>query len=130
MIYRGSKTAQIIVAGSADEFEKRLNKALAKLDEAQTKYELTFNNNMGFCAYIVAEGVVKVAETLEDEFALMGEEHKCGECPYWTQPDTKRVKYTRCEITPGIHAEKSPCCERFYEMLLNGDIVIGEEGRD
>ena len=130
MIYRGKKTAQIIVAGSADEFEKRLNKALAALDESETKYELTFNNNMGFCAYIVAEGVAQIAETVEDEFALMGECHKCGECPYWANPDNKRTKYTRCEITPGIHAATSPCCERFYEMLLNGDIVIGEEGSE
>lgn len=130
MIYRGKKTAQIIVGNSADEFEKKLNRALSKLDEAQTKYELTFNNNMGFCAYIIAEGVVKVAENLEDEFAIMGETHKCGECPYWTQPDRKNVKYTRCEITPGIHAVTSPCCERFYEMLLNGDIVIREEGSE
>lgn len=130
MVYRGSKKAQIIVANSPDEFEKKLNKALAALDEAQTKYELQFNTTLGFCAYIVAEGVVKVPETIEDEFELLGEAHKCGECPYWTTPADKRVKYSRCEITPGIHSAKSPCCERFYEMLLNGDIVIGEEGSE
>ena len=130
MLYRRKKTAQIIVAGSAEEFEKRLNKALADLDDTETKYELTFNNNMGFCAYIVAEGVTHIAETVEDEFALIDECHKCGECPYWQTPDNKRIKYTRCAIMPGIHSATSACCERFYEMLLNGDIVIGEEGNE
>lgn len=127
MIFRTGKRVQIIAAGGAEEFEKRLNQALRRLDEARTKYELQFNPNMGFCAYLVIDSEVQIPETTADEFELVGERHKCRECPHWQHPKDGRVKYTRCPVTPGIHGAESPCCETFYEKLLAGEITLEEE---
>lgn len=128
MVYQRRKQVQIIAASSPDEFEKKLNKALAILDEEQTDYELQFNHNMGYCAYIVSKRTQRIPEDLQDEFELAGEKHVCGDCPFWQIPDKGNVKYTRCPITAGIHKKDSPCCEKFYEMLLSGDIDVRKEG--
>lgn len=127
MIYHGGKRTKIIAASTAEEFEKRLNAELSHLDASRVKYELQFNHTMGFCAYIVYENTVQIPETIQDEFELVGERHTCRDCPYWVHPTKGNVKYTRCEITPGIHGATSPCCERFYEMLYNGEIELGKE---
>lgn len=130
MIYQGGKRTKIIAASTAEEFEKRLNAELAALDTARTKYELQFNHTMGFCAYIVIEKTVKIPETIEDEFELAGEKHVCLHCPFWVHPTKGNVKYTRCPITPGIHGANSPCCEKFYEMLYNGEIELQDTGKE
>lgn len=126
MIYQGGKRTKIIAATTAEEFEQRLNSELEKLDRSKTKYELIFNQTMGFCAYIVAEHRVLIPESVQDEFELAGEKHTCIECPYWVHPTKGNVKYTRCPISEGLHGAKSPCCEKFYEMLANGEIEIEE----
>ena len=127
MTTQGGKRTTIIVATTAEEFQDKLNKELARLDAARTKYELEFNHNLGFCAYIVAEHKTLIPEDLEDEFELIGERHTCIECPYWVHPTKGNVKYTRCEIVGGIRGAKSPCCEHFYQGLLDGTIELEEE---
>lgn len=124
MIYQGGKRTKIIAASTAPEFEAKLNAELATLDRARSKYDLQFNHNMGFCAYIVIELMQQIPETIQEEFEVAGERHTCLDCPYWQHPTKGNVKYTRCEITPGIHGAKSPACEAFYEMLFAGDLEI------
>lgn len=124
MVYQSGKRTRIIAAQSAEEFEKRLNQELERLDSSRTKYELQFNHTIGFCAYIVIEKNIQIPETIAEEFQVAGEEHVCLECPYWVHPTKGNVKYTRCSITPGIHGAKSPCCDKFYEMLFNGELEL------
>lgn len=126
MIYTSGKRTRIIVASTAEEFERKLNKELEELERKRTKYELQFNHAMGFCAYIVAEFSREIPENIAEEFQIAGERHTCLECPYWQHPTKGNVKYTRCEKTPGIHGAQSPCCDAFYEMLFNGEIELEE----
>ena len=126
MTTHGGKRTTIIVATTAEEFQDKLNKALAKLDAQRTKYTLEFNHSLGFCAYIVSEHQTLIPENVEDEFELIGVRHKCGECPHWVHPTKGNVKYTRCPVVGGIHGKDSRCCEQFYQELLDGDIVIEE----
>lgn len=121
---QGGKRTKIIVAQTAEEFESRLNKELAALDKQRTKYELQFNHGLGFCAYIISEVQTLIPETVEDEFELIGVRHKCIECPLWVHPTKGNVKYTRCEIVGGIRGMNSPCCEHFYQGLLDGTIEV------
>lgn len=130
MIYQGGKRTKIIVASTAEAFEKKLNAELTALDTARSKYELSFNHSMGFCAYIVIEKMTQIPETIAEEFQLAGEQHVCLDCPYWVYPTKGNVKYTRCSITPGIHSAKSPCCEAFYEMLYNGELELRNTGKE
>ena len=126
MIFTSGKRTKIVVAGSAAEFEAKLNKELEELERKRTKYELQFNHSMGFCAYIVAEYSREIPENVAEEFKIAGESHTCIECPYWVHPTKGNVKYTRCPITAGIHGAKSPCCDKFYDMLFNGEIELEE----
>lgn len=126
MTTHGGKRTTIIVATTAEEFQDKLNKALAKLDAQRTKYTLEFNHSLGFCAYIVSEHQTLIPENVEDEFELIGVRHKCGECPHWVHPTKGNVKYTRCPVVGGIRGMNSPCCEQFYDMLLNGEIEVEE----
>ena len=127
MQYQGGKRATIIAATTAEEFQEKLNKELSRLDSKKIKYELSFNNQMGFCAYIVSEHTVMIPEDLQDEFELIGEKYTCGQCPHWVHPTKGNVKYTRCPIVGGIHGTHSPCCETFYQMLMDGTIEL-EDG--
>ena len=126
MMYQGGTRASIVAASTADEFEAKLNKMFESLDRQRIKYEVKFPEGLGFCAYIVKEHKMILPETIADEFELAGERHTCVDCPYWQHPTDGRVKYTRCEVTPGIHGAKSPCCDAFYEMLYNGEITLAE----
>ena len=127
MIYSSGKRIEVVAESTAEAFAKQLNSRLAALDKSRAKYELQFNHQMGFCAYLVIDKQLQIPETVADEFDLAGERHTCGECPFWQHPTDGRVKYTRCEITPGIHSAKSPCCDRFYEMLVAGEIELEDE---
>lgn len=131
MIYRSGKRIEVVAEATPEAFAKQLNSQLAALDKAKAKYELQFNHQMGYCAYLVIDKTVEIPETIAEEFELAGEKHTCVDCPYWTHPTDGRVKYTRCEVTPGIHGAKSPCCDAFYEMLYKGEIqIVGEEGAE
>ena len=124
MVYQGGKRTKIIAASTPEEFEKRLNAELEKLDRERRKYELQFNHSMGYCAYLVIDQMTQIPETIAEEFEIAGEKHTCLECPHWVHPTKGNVKYTRCLITPGIHGANSSCCEKFYEMLFNGEIEL------
>lgn len=132
MVNQSGKRTKIIAAGSAEEFERRLNAELSALDSTHQRYELQFNHSLGFCAYIIIDSLVRIPETIAEEFEIAGETHVCYNCPYWTHPTKGNVKYTRCTITPGLHGAHSPCCDKFYEMLYNGEIELDhmEGGKD
>lgn len=127
MIYQSGKRIEIVAESTPEAFAKQLNSKMAVLDKSRTKYELQFNHQMGYCAYLVIDKTTKVPECLSEEFELAGETHTCVECPHWVHPTKGNVKYTRCPISSGIRGAKSPCCEAFYEMLLNGDIELVEQ---
>ena len=130
MQYQGGKRATIIAASTAEEFQQKLNKELTKLDSKKIKYELTFNNQMGFCAYIVSQHTVMVPEDLEDEFELIGISCKCKQCPKWVHPTKGNVKYTHCPVTGRLCSAESKACEQFYEWLRDGEVEIEEENAD
>ena len=108
-------------------FSRQLNAKLAALEKTRSKYELQFNHQLGLCAYLVIDKTIQVPETIAEEFEIAGETHTCLDCPFWRHPKDGRVKYTRCEITPGIHGASSPACDAFYEKLFKGEIEIGKE---
>lgn len=131
MVNQSGKRTKIIAAGSAEEFERRLNAELSALDSSRQRYELQFNHTLGYCAYIVIDSLMQIPETIQEEFELVGETYTCLNCPYWTHPTKGNVKYTRCPITPGLRKAQTPCCEAFYEMLYKGEIEPEHlEGRE
>lgn len=126
MLYRNAEKIKTVSANTAEMFDEQLNKTIADFQKKGIKYTLELAPSLGFTCFIRYEESYRVAETIADEFELGGESHKCIECPFYVRPTDGRVKYTRCEITPGMHSAKSDCCEKFYEKLFAGEIELIE----
>ena len=126
MLLRISERIKTVSAENASDFDNELDKVLEDFQKQGISYKLELAPQLGFTAFIRYEKKYQIAETLADEFQLGGETHKCIECPYFIRPTDGRVKYTRCEITPGIHSKNHDCCNAFYEKLFNGEIKLVE----
>lgn len=114
MLYQKKNQAKIIHSNTAEEFEETLNNYLSQLTDLKSKYELTFNNNMGFCAYLVYTETVSIPESLAEEYELRGERHYCKECAYCEIPTDKRFKRCECSYTGEQVWKNSCCCDDFY----------------
>lgn len=128
MLYRTGKKFKAVVGSDSFDFEVKLNAALDNLNKAGFKYELTFNYNAGFCAYIVWEETLEIPESAKDEYEQIGERHNCIECPYFVRPTDGRRKYTRCRNTQKLTTADCNCCDQFYEELDKGMIKLIEIG--
>lgn len=122
-IQRG-KQVKIVSGTSAADFEAKLNGELNTLNIKGIKYDMQLSPQTGFVAYIVYEEELRIADTIKDEFEMLGETHTCIECPFYTRPIDGRVKYTRCDLGKGICRRDTSCCESFYEGLYNGTIQL------
>ena len=126
MLRNLNEKVKTISSSNAEDFDERLNKALTDFGNKGIRYELRLAPELGFTAFIVYKEAFMIPETVADEFELGGETHRCIECPFYVRPTDGRVKWTRCEITPGLHSRDSYCCEEFYKKLLNGEIELVE----
>lgn len=117
MYYKNKQQTKIIHSNTAEEFEERLNKYLGELADAKVKYELTFNNSLGFCAYLLYTETIKVPESLAEEYEMRGEGCYCTECKYCEIPKDKRVKHYWCGLQERKVCSRSWCCDDFYENM-------------
>lgn len=126
MKYAKKQSTKVIHSATAEQFQSELNKALEEVSEMGCKYELMFNNNQGFCAYIVYSAERLVPETASDRFHLKGETYRCGECPNFVKSKDGRVKYTTCMHGTMYCKADHDACDYFYEKLEKGEIQIEE----
>lgn len=122
------KKFEAVSGKDAFDFEVKLNAALDALNRQGVKYELSFNHNVGFCAYIVWEERMEIPETVRDEYEQVGEKHNCIECPYFVRPTDGRRKNTRCPKIGKLTRADDCCCDLFYEELDKGMLKIIEVG--
>ena len=127
MKYVTLKQTKIITASTAQEFQDKLNSALAEVALAGHKYDLQFNNNLGLCAFLVYEERKEIAETVADEYELKGEVFRCSECVKYKPSPDKRVKYTTCDRGVRRCTANDPACDWFYESLEKGECVLTDE---
>lgn len=117
-----SKQTKIICGNTAEDFEMKLNKALAELAETGASNEITFNTQMGYVAYIVYSSNKLVAECKSEEYSLAGESFRCGDCKYLPRPSDKRLKNVYCEhFDHRLRSKDSCACEEFYEALTSAE---------
>lgn len=124
MKYVNRKQSLIITGSTPIEFQDRLNEALNTVAEKGCKYDLTFNNNMGFCAYLLWDERIEVAETLADEYELKGIKFMCQDCPMFRPSDDRRVKYTTCDHGERMCYHSQDACGWFYEQLEARAITV------
>lgn len=126
MRYCSGEEIKTVSAKSADSFDAELKKVTKELKRKGIQYTIEVAPALGFTAFVHYQESYRLPETLADEFELGGEVHRCIECPFYVRPTDGRVKYTRCEITPGLHNRNSCCCDAFYDKLLKGEIELVE----
>ena len=117
MIIQKAKKFKAVTGKDSFDFEVKLNAALDTLNKQGVKYELTFNMQMGFCAYLVWEEQIKITESVKEDYELHGVKYKCIQCPYFERPTDGRVKHIKCERGNTWTMADRDCCEMFYEEL-------------
>lgn len=129
MKYTCLKQTEVVTGSTAEDFQIKLNRALEEIAKTSSKYELQFNMQMGFCAYIVYDVRREYPETIADEYELKGIKYSCSDCPMFRPSEDRRIKYTTC--VHGTHrcAANDDACDWFYEELDKGGIkfLCGDE---
>ena len=120
MLIRRSKKVKTITATNAFDFDTALNAFTDGLDRQGIAYTLSVSPSAGLLAFVEYEVETKVPQNAKDEYELLGESHKCIECPFYVRPTDGRVKYTKCPITNKLTDADSWCCDSFYERLKRG----------
>lgn len=127
MKYINRKQTLIITGNTAQEFQTKLNEALADLAARKCKHDIQFNMAYGLCAYTIYDEFLEMAETIKDEYEQNGDTYKCYECPMFRPSDDRRVRYTTCARGVRKTYHCGDCCEWFYEALERGEIKLNEE---
>lgn len=107
-----------IYGSTPDEFQQRMNEALADLHDP----EITFPQ-IPLTAYIMASEWEMVPESLSDAYALRGERYVCENCPYFkrTKNDLRR-RWHFCLLENEPTRDDQPACEEFFRQLDSGVI--------
>lgn len=112
---------KVIAASGPDEFEEKLNAVLEELGEQGASHELTFNLNVGFCAYITYTVTKRTPTTAREIMEEKGQRLTCRECPHYQIPMQGNVKYTYCGICDGRVKGTTDACDWFYRAVLQGE---------
>lgn len=114
---------KVIEAENAKSFEAAFNTAMRELATRHPSYQLDISNYRAFITYEQDE---KEAESIADEYEIIGTTFTCGQCPYIEVPCDGRIKWCRCTYTDDLKKMSSPCCNTFYEKLSKGQITPRE----
>ena len=130
MLQRQTTGIKTIKSDDAFDFDSRLNGFIKQLDAKGVSYNVKVDPTAGLLAFVTWTEVVQVAENVAEEYALVGERHTCGECPFYVYPTDGRVKNTRCRHLGKLRSKDSSCCESFYSMLDKGEIQLADLGTE
>lgn len=128
MLIRRSKKVKTITATNAFDFDTALNAFTDGLDRQGIAYTLSVKPEAGLLAFVEYEVETRLPQNAKDEYELLGETHKCIECPFYVRPTDGRVVYTHCLLVKSevdrtvgrLTSADSDCCEQFYERLKRG----------
>lgn len=114
---------KVVQAESAEEFERKLNVVLKNV----LKPQITWNHNMGHCAYVTYVETVETLEDVSDIFHRDGVYYHCRNCPFFDLPNDKRFKRGACRISPsGVAWKDSEACTFLYKQLLSGELTVDD----
>lgn len=130
MIAKERTKIKTIEADNAFDFDARVNGFTDQLDLKGIDYNVELHVSPKFLAVVTYKKLVRVAETLSEEYELRGERHSCIECPFYVRPTDGRVRHTKCSITKDADGnptgewvrKETRCCDEFYKLLQKGEI--------
>lgn len=108
-------------ANNARELGEMLTEASAKYREYNP--QVIWNLSNGCSAFLVFEEVVRIPETIREEYEIRGEVYTCGDCPFKEpQTDGRNPHLWKCLRRPRGTDDDIKACEHFYRMLDEGRI--------
>ena len=122
------KQVKIVSGRDAFDFETKPNGVLKTLNEKGARYTMQLDPKAGLIAYITVEEEISVPQSVAEEYELVGELHRCVECPFFVRPTDGRRKYTRCPNAHRLTSADGKCCDSFYEQLDKGMLTLIEVG--
>lgn len=118
------KQQKTILATTPEEWDARINAALANLPECKCEPNIVRERTAdGFMAVIEYYYTDRVPEDIIDEFALRGIHYYCEDCPHLRLASDKRVKWHDCDLGMKHLTQKSSiACEWYYEQIKKAEV--------
>lgn len=104
---------ETVAASTPEEFDLRMNAIFAKASKSGKEPDIHYYPD-GYSATVRYYIHTEIAETLAEEYELKGMGKTCYECPLYSLPEDRRVKYTHCDHGGKISAN-DPACNYYYE---------------
>ena len=117
---------ETVSAETPEEFDTKMNAIFVKASKSGKEPDIHYYPT-GYSATVRYYIHSEVPECIADEYELRGLDKKCFECPLYSLPQDKRIKYTHCDHGGRISAN-DPCCNWYYEVYgrqqIRGDSKI------
>lgn len=120
------KQVEAITGSTPQELASNYNEAMRRLKGCNPKDE--WHGDVVYIYYYCDESI---PESLSDEYELLGDVHKCGECPYCTKKLNRygevdvRFKHAVCGKTGASVRIDETACDIFYSIID----TMQEQGR-
>lgn len=105
---------ETVKADTPEEFDARMNSVFAKASKSGKDPNVYYHPEL-YSATVRYWVTAEIAETIAEEYELQGQGKKCFECPLYSLPKDKRIKYTHCEHGGRISA-CDDACNWYYEV--------------
>lgn len=116
---------QVVVITSHDskDFQNQINNTMREHSRQSPVLEMDLTSLIASVRY---HETVRIPENLADEYQLNGIVITCGECPFFSLPDDKRVKYMMCDKDGSLHrcSEDRQACEWLYLEVHKGRVKL------
>lgn len=116
------KKCKVIKESDPTSFEKQYTTKVEKIKG----YDANIQYSDGYFIAVITweETVIEEEETVAEEFHREGIRYVCEQCPYLEMDGDKRKKRFPCKYAEfGGSRVDSECCEMFYKLLKQGQIV-------
>lgn len=113
---------ETVAAESPEEFDMKMNSIFAKASGSGKELDVHYFPE-GYSATVRYYIHSEVPECIADEYELKGLGRMCYECPLYSLPKDKRIKYTHCEHGGRISADR-PACNWYYETYMRQQIRL------
>lgn len=120
--YERKTVCKVLKESEPDVFEQKLAELLSK--KQKNEPIIKYDNGYFIAVVTYEEIIIPEEDTVAEEFHQQGIRYVCSQCPHLQMDGDKRRKYHPCKYAEyGTAREDQECCEYFYKLLKQGNIV-------
>lgn len=115
MKYVRQYVQETITEKTPEKFDARMNAIFSKASRSGKEPDIHYHEKDGYSATVRYWIQTEIAETIAEEFELKGLGKKCYECPLYSLPEDKRIKYSHCDHSSTRISANDSACDYYYE---------------